>query len=570
MGGWSIRGLILLALLSGPVAVADTPAVLNFDAFPDGTTLTTTQYPGLTFSNTIVLTAGVSLNEFEFPPHSGNGVASDNAGPVRIRFVTPVSSFGAYFTYNKKLTLTASDLQGNVVATVPSGFSNNSACLGGPPCSGEPGSTSNEFLQVTFKTGISSLTIVGDPAGGSFVLDDASYSSIVDTTPPFGSFDTPTNKSVNVVGAIGVTGWALDNVGVTKVEIYRDPVGNEGKGNFGLIYIGNAVFVAGSRPDVQGLYPSYPNANRGGWGYQLLTNFLPSSGNGTFTLHAFAYDAAGNVVEIGAPGKTITCTNASATKPFGTIDTPGQGETVSGADYVNFGWALTPPAGGSFVIPTNGSTMTVIIDGAPVGQPTYNQLRNDIASLFPGYTNSNGAVGFFHLNTTKFADGVHAISWNVFDNAGRGEGLGSRYFTIANSGQANVPPAVSTDRIRSVGGKSVPRIAKRAGGKVSLRLNALNAALRPLLQETDGSYSLRVEQLDRLELHLGAVHDGYVLVGKEKQPLPAGSTLDPDSGIFYWHTASPFLGAFDLIFIRDDLKDNQIRVRVLIVPQEFK
>jgi len=565
------RFLILCCLC--PIIGAAT-TTLDFEGFVDGTVLTT-QYSGLTFANAQVLTSGISLNEFEFPPHSGTIVASDNGGPISIRFANPVFSFGAYFTYTKKMTLTASDAQGSQLTTATSGFSNNLACLGGPPCSGQAGSGANEFLQITSKTGISTITIAGDPAGGSLVFDDATYSTVPDIIPPFGSFDTPVNKTSSVVGAIGVTGWALDDVGVVKVEIYRDPIGNEPKGSFGLIFIGNAVFVAGARPDVQMLYPSYPNANRAGWGYQLLTNFLPSSGNGTFTLHAFAYDAAGNVTEIGAPGKTITCTNASATKPFGTIDTPGQGETISGADYVNFGWALTPPAGGSFVIPANGSTITVIIDGAPVGQPTYNQLRNDIATLFPGYTNSSGAVGFFHLNTTTFANGVHAVSWNVFDNAGRGEGLGSRYFTIANSGHAYAPPdpsatdSISAGRVRVLGAESTYRLTKQRDVGVFLRRNSLTAPLEPLTQRKDRSYALTVEQLERIEVHLGAVHDGYVLVGKEKQSLPAGSTLDPHTGVFYWQTAAPFLGTFDLMFISDSQKA-PFQVRIRIIPQEFR
>src|SRR5258708_3350307 len=94
---------------------------------------------------------------------------------------------------------------------------------------------------------------------------------------------------------------------------------------------------------------------------------------------------------------TLTVNNALAAKPFGSIDTPAQGGNISGADYVNFGWALAPqPA----MVPIDGSTLTVVIDGQVVGHPTYNQFRSDIATLFPGYTNSGGAVGFFHLNTT--------------------------------------------------------------------------------------------------------------------------------------------------------------------------
>ena len=78
---------------------------------------------------------------------------------------------------------------------------------------------------------------------------------------------------------------ALDNVEVSKVDIWREKVGTETVSSNGLVYIGDAVFVARARPDVQGLYPTYPNANRAGWGYQMLTNFLPQ-GNGTFKLHA--------------------------------------------------------------------------------------------------------------------------------------------------------------------------------------------------------------------------------------------------------------------------------------------
>jgi hypothetical protein len=52
------------------------------------------------------------------------------------------------------------------------------------------------------------------------------------------------------------------------------------------------------------------------------------------------------------------------------------------------------------MIPINGSTLTVVIDGVVSGHPTYNLFRSDIACVFPGYKNSNGAVGFLNINTT--------------------------------------------------------------------------------------------------------------------------------------------------------------------------
>ncbi len=60
---------------------------------------------------------------------------------------------------------------------------------------------------------------------------------------PFGSFDTPLNNTTGIAGAIPVTGWALDNIGVTSVGIYRDRIGGETPGSNGLVFVGDAIFV---------------------------------------------------------------------------------------------------------------------------------------------------------------------------------------------------------------------------------------------------------------------------------------------------------------------------------------
>src|SRR5207253_5741891 len=200
------------------------------------------------------------------------------------------------------------------------------------------------------------------------------------------------------------------------------------------------------------------------------SNGSAGTGNGTYKLHAIAFNNAGNQQDLGT--KTITVDNAHAAKPFGTIDTPGQGGTISGTDSVNFGWALTPQTA---MIPTDGSTITVVIDGVSVGHPTYGQFRSDIANLFPGYANSMGAVGFFHVNTTTLANGVHTVSWNAFDNQGRGEGLGSRYFNVLNTGGSVAAPE---DIIDETSG--------REGN--------------PLAPDADDSSSVMMEEVGRIEL----------------------------------------------------------------------
>ncbi|MCP5051839.1 MAG: hypothetical protein GY940_32025, partial [bacterium] len=167
---------------------------------------------------------------------------------------------------------------------------------------------------------------------------------IPQTVPaPFGSMDTPANDSV-VSSSIPVSGWAISNTGVENVKIYSEQ-------DEGLVYMGDSVFVEGARPDIESLFPGFPNNHKAGWGYMLLTNLLPNNGNGTFVIHAIAMDVNGETSTLGT--KTIHCDNANAVKPFGAIDTPTQGGAASGSGFVNFGWALTPQPN---TIPVDGST----------------------------------------------------------------------------------------------------------------------------------------------------------------------------------------------------------------------
>jgi hypothetical protein len=175
------RGLLLGVLASAPLLHAGT-VVIDFETFPDSTpiadsTSITTQFPGLTFSNTTVLTAGITLNEFEFPPHSGSNVVFDDGGPISISFATPVLSFGGYFTYAEPLTLAGFNAASTQVASAVSAFSSNLAL------SGDLGSSPNGFLSISFASGISSVTITGDPGGGSFALDDATITTADATVP---------------------------------------------------------------------------------------------------------------------------------------------------------------------------------------------------------------------------------------------------------------------------------------------------------------------------------------------------------------------------------------------------
>lgn len=151
---------------------------IDFEGLADSSSVTN-QFPGLLFSNATVLTAGVSLNEFEFPPQSGDNVVFDDGGPISILFSVPVLSFSGYFTYLAQLTLTAYDSSDNVLGSITSSYLSNLVL------SGDPGSIPNELLELAFAGGISKVTISGDLGGGSFTLDDVTVATAVSEPSTF-------------------------------------------------------------------------------------------------------------------------------------------------------------------------------------------------------------------------------------------------------------------------------------------------------------------------------------------------------------------------------------------------
>ncbi len=402
---------------------------------------------------------------------------------------------------------------------------------------------------------------------------------------PFGSFDTPLDGAI-VRSSIAVTGWALDDIGVDSVKIYRES-------GPGLVYIGDAVSVEGARTDIEAAYPGYPDNSKAGWGYMMLTNFLPNGGNGTFTLHAVVSDITGHQVTLGA--KTIYCDNANAVKPFGAIDTPTQGGTASGSGFINWGWVLTPQPNR---IPTDGSTINVFVDSVDIGHPTYDLYRSDIAGLFPGYANSNGAIGYFSLDTTAYENGVHTIHWTAEDNAGNTDGIGSRYFSIQNSHRAWSMESLAGHLKGGTKPKGASRWSFEFLSKIPLDdspigvIKGFNMNVKPLKSYPDenGIITIEINELERIELYIdnnsaqveengsknskfkiqnSKFYSGCQLVGSRLKRLPIGSTLDTKKGVFYWLPGPGFVGRYALVFV--DTESNQMRqVNVKILPKRWQ
>src|SRR5262245_59187442 len=116
----------VFAALILPLTAVAGPVTIDFEDLAEASSVSS-HYSGLAFSNATVLTAGLTLDEFEFPPRSGINVAVDDGGPMSLFFASPVKSVSGFFTYASSLTLHGFDTLNVEVVTVTSAFLNNEA-----------------------------------------------------------------------------------------------------------------------------------------------------------------------------------------------------------------------------------------------------------------------------------------------------------------------------------------------------------------------------------------------------------------------------------------------------------
>jgi phosphodiesterase/alkaline phosphatase D-like protein len=359
------------------------------------------------------------------------------------------------------------------------------------------------------------------------------------SVPPFGGFDMPMD-SVIVNSDVPISGWALDDIEVTNVKIYRDPLHNEGSDH---IFLGDAVLLDGARPDLEENYPDFPLYYRAGWGYLLKTNSLPNQGKGTFTLYAKAQDKEGNIATLGS--KSITVDNANGVKPFGPIDILMESVTGEGSTFMNEGWTLTPQPN---TIPFDGSNITVWVDG----------------------NNKDGAGASFVLDTTSLTHGVHALAWLMEDDPGNNDAIGFRYFSIDNTEMPGAAgPIDMTFNNPEELGDLVPRQIEPVFFKKGYKPYEESGILFP---DVEGIGSVTIKELEPLELQLGnniAAAQGFLVTGGHLRDLPVGSTLDHKSGLFSWLPGPGHFGKYLMVFVIKDTDGQykQTLVRFTIEPK---
>jgi hypothetical protein len=219
----------------------------------------------------------------------------------------------------------------------------------------------------------------------------------------------------------------------------------------------------------------------------------------------------------------------------------------------------------------------VWVNGVNLGHPTYNIHRTDIAGLFPGYANSNGACGYFYLNTAKYENGMHTISWSAEDSAGNKDGIGSRYFFIQNqpgwysyadspgSSQKKLP--IKNEDFNALPMDIHTPLWFRKGYRENVKPHRIYPGEK-------GITYIKIKELERIEIRVASassVVTGCMVVGHQPRPLPIGSTLDAQTKTFYWQPGPGFVGMYRLNFILQgqDGKMRRIEIMVRIIMRKY-
>jgi hypothetical protein len=195
----------------------------------------------------------------------------------------------------------------------------------------------------------------------------------------------------------------------------------------------------------------------------------------------------------------------------------------------------------------------------------------DIAGFFPGYANSSGAAGNFYLDTANYENGVHTIQWVARDDAGNSDGIGSRYFTVQNTGGSAERMAHSAGRKTAVFNvdlsmipvdESTPIMFKRGYNR-----DINSQIIRP---DENGIINIDIKELERVVVNLNQPNlMGFQVIGDQLRPLPVGSTVDPLKGVFYWQPGAGFTGKYSFVFVVEGLNGHKTRrtINIKIMPK---
>ncbi len=226
---------------------------------------------------------------------------------------------------------------------------------------------------------VDDLVVSTTPIPADYVIGGGGGGSTGDTSAPAVSISSPANNAT-VSGTVSLTASASDNVGVSRVE-----------------YFANGALLSAT--------------NVAPFSYNWSSN---SVANGTYSLTAKAYDAAGNVGQSSAVSVTITNAGTDTTAPSVAITLPANNSTVGGTVY----------------------TTVAASDNVGVTKVEY-YVNGEL-----DYTSTTAPFGF-SVATTTAHNGTYTMYAKAYDAAGNVKQSSTINFTINNTTADTTAPTVS-------------------------------------------------------------------------------------------------------------------------------
>ncbi len=249
-----------------------------------------------------------------------------------------------------------------------------------------------------------------------------SFVSSASAQPAFDAFLEKPQAGETVSGMVLVQGWALDEVGISRIDLIVD----------GMFL--HSADLNTPRADVIAAHPQWGGIQAKRPGFQ--TSFSASRfSNGAHVLLVRVYTEDNRIYEVGE--RTVMIDNSINQPPFGFVETPDSTSTiydVNGSFPVT-GWAADVDGV---------AHVDIQIDGFNVQTAVYGEPRADVANAFPDLPSAMFSGFIAQVDSTRFLDGVHTLVVKAVDRKGLTRTLGTRTIQIFNS-ENNLRPFGSLD-----------------------------------------------------------------------------------------------------------------------------
>ncbi len=391
-------------------------------------------------SNTVTIPVGPANSNPYQPPVGSSAITIDIDSPRSGASVSGGTPANGWVVDNKAVITTVDvSVDGVRAGSATYGANRPDVCAhyaSTPSCAGGNAGVGYNFALDTtqYADGNHNLQITATDANGSRLTSarsfvTANYGGKIPTTI---MIDNPGGGGGTFQGQATFNGWALNTgAAVDTVTVSVDGVSQ-----------GNATYGLG-RPDVCAVYPSAAGCQNGavnvGWSYLLDTTKF-ANGNHTLSIAATASNGQRAI-----QAHNFTIANWTTSNPMIlNVDKPNsQTGPLSGQTVIG-GWAVDPVS--------TIRSVSVAIDGIPIGTAGYGATRADVCAIFSSYPGCPNVGWNFSLDTTLVPDGTHTLQVTVIPSSGQG-------FTqtvpiqIGNLGSASNPTRLQID---SPGPNSAP------------------------------------------------------------------------------------------------------------------